>query len=273
LFDCRGKGFFVPVFHSCDKPSCPVCYERGWAVREAGNVDFRLKQASKQFGKVEHVIVALPPKYWGLSYKDLCKKCFEVLASRGVIGGAVIWHGFRYANREEALRKRVPFGWYLSPHFHVLGFVLGGYKCRGCPKCVKGCGGFVDRNYRLNEIDGCYVKVKGERKTVFGTAWYQLHHSSIDTSRKRFHVVIWFGVCSYRRMKLSAELKAEYDEKHRKKCPICGSALVRHEYCGRDSRVIALFRMRRGARESVKGFFDEASDWSEVAERGSDSYG
>ena len=124
----------------------------------------------------------------------------------------------------------------------------------------------------MNEVDGCYVKVKGKRKSVWGTAFYQLHHSTIRTNKKRFRVVSWFGVVSYRRLKVSKELRAEYDEKHRKKCPICGSALVRHEYCGRDSNVIALFRKRRGARETVEGFFDKASDWVEVGERGSGSY-
>lgn len=268
LVNCSGKGYFRPVFHSCDKPSCPICYERGWAVREAGNIDFRLEQVSRQFGQPEHMIVALPPKFWALSYEDLRKKCFEVLYSRGVIGGAVIWHGFRYANAQESRISGVPFGWRWSPHFHVLGFILGGYKCRGCSTCRKGCGGFVDKNYRLNEVDGCYVKVKGKRKSIWGSAWYQCHHSTVRTDKRRFHVVTWFGVASYRRLKISKELRAEYDEKHKKKCPICGSELARHEYCGRDSSIIALFRKRRGARETVAGFFDKASDWVEVGERG-----
>jgi hypothetical protein len=274
LVDCRGKGYFKPVFHSCDKPSCPRCYEHGWAIREAGNVDFRLEQASKRFGQVEHIIVCLPSKYWGLTEQGLRSRCMDALYSRGIIGGALIFHGFRYNSWEEARSKGQLMGWYWSPHFHILGFILGGYgKCRHCKgKCHKGCGGFVVKNYRLNEADGCYVKVKGKRKTIFGTAWYQLHHSTIRTDVKRFHVVTWFGVCSYRRLKLSKELRAEYDESHRQKCPICGSDLVRHEYCGRDDGIIALFRKRRGARESVKGFYDKASDWREVAERGSGSY-
>jgi hypothetical protein len=260
LVNCQGKGYFKPVFHSCDKPSCPVCYERGWAIREARNVDFRLEQASKKFGQAEHIIVMLPPKFWGLSDEGLRVKCMDVLYSRGIVGGALIFHGFRYNLRQ---------CWYWSPHFHVLGVILGGMgKCRRCSKCRKGCGGFVDKNYRLNEADGCYVKVKGKRKTIFGTAWYQLHHATIRTDVKRFHVVTWFGVCSYRRLKLTKELRKEYDERHKQKCPICGSDLVRHEYCGHESDVIALFRKRRGARETVKGFFDRASDWVEVAKRG-----
>jgi len=269
LVDCRGKGFFRPVFHSCDKPSCSICYERGWAVREAKSIEFRLEQASKRFGLVEHIIVAIPSKYWYLSEKKLWDLCKRALESRGVIGGARIFHGARYK----------PFkGWYWSPHFHVLGFILGGYgKCRGCYKrtgkpCRRGCGGFVDRNFRQNEVDGIYVKVKGKRKSVWGTAWYQLHHSTIKKGVRRYHVVRWFGVCSYRKLKISKELRKEWDALHKPKCPICGHSLVRHEYCGRERNVIVLFGKRRGSRESVKGFYDKASEWVEQSERGSGSY-
>lgn len=269
LVDFSGKGWFKPVFHSCDKPSCPICYERGWAVREAGNIEFRLKEASKHFGLVEHIIVAVPSKLYGLSFEELYKKMYRALSVRGVVGGVVIPHGFRFG---------VHRVWHWSPHFHVLGFIYGGYgDCRGCFKhtgkpCRHGCGGFVDRNFRLQEQDSFYLKVKGKRKSVWGTAWYQLHHASIDASKKRAHVATWFGVCSYKKLKIGKELRTEYDAMHRIKCPICGSDLARHEYCGRNLDIIAFFKKRRGARESMKGFYDKASDWVEVGERGSGSY-
>lgn len=259
LVDCRGKGYFKPVFHSCDKPSCPVCYERGWAVREARNIEFRLEQASKHFGLVEHIIVGVPSKYWNLDEKKRLKIVKKALKVRGVIGGCFIPHGFRYNRMKQ---------WYWSPHYHILGFILGGYcKCRGCAKCFKGCGGFVDRNYRQNEIDGIYVKVKGKRKSVGGTAWYQLHHASFRTDKKRSHVVTWFGVCSYRKLKVSKELRKEWDRLRKSKCPICGSDLVCHEYCGKEHGIIALILKRRNLHESFKGFHDKASDWCEVGER------
>jgi len=212
-----GKVFVRKVRFSCGKPSCPVCYERFWAVREAGNIEGRLAEASKRFGLVEHIVVAVPPKFYGLSFVDLRKKAIEVLFARGVAGGAMIFHGFRYNVRQR---------WYWSPHFHVLGFILGGYgRCRGCEKCVKGCGGFVDRSYRCYETDGCIVKVLGKRKTVFGTAWYQLNHSSIKVNAKRFHVATWFGVCSYRKLKVTVE-------KHEDLCPICRHELINIRYFG-----------------------------------------
>jgi hypothetical protein len=49
------------------------------------------------------------------------------------------------------------------------------------------------------------VKVMGESKTVFGTHWYQLNHSTIRTNVRRPHVCTGFGVCSYRKLKVKAE--------------------------------------------------------------------
>lgn len=215
--DWKGKVFVRKVHHWCNKSSCPICFKSGWAVREARKIEARLEEASKRFGLVEHIIVGIPSKFWGLSFEDLRKKCLEALAVRGVVGGVLIFHGFRY---------NVQKHWYWSPHFHVLGFIRGGYgKCRGCAKCRKGCGGFVDRNYRFNEKDGIYVKVKGRRKTVFGTAWYQLNHSSIKRGVKRFHVAVWWGVCSYRKLKVKVHVKKDV-------CPICQYELVNLRYNG-----------------------------------------
>ena len=236
----KGKVYMRKVFHSCDKPSCPVCYKYGWAVREAGKIEMRLKEASKRFGQVEHIVATVPPKFYHLDYIKLRAKMRQVLAVRGIIGGVMIFHGFRYN-----LRKR----WYWSPHFHVLGFILGGYKCRSCKKIRKtgkcgienrGCDGFVNRNYRMYEKDGCIVKVLGKRKTVGGTAWYQLNHSSTHISKKRFHVAVWFGVCSYRKLKITTEYKKNV-------CPICRHDLVKHRYFGNKRDVMACYSSDRNS--------------------------
>ena len=234
----RGKVYRRTIFHSCDKPSCPVCYKYGWAVREAGKIEMRLAEASKRFGMVEHIVATVPPKYYGLSYEALRKKINQILSVRGVIGGVMIFHGFRYNLRQE---------WYWSPHFHVLGFILGGYgKCRRCKKtCFKGCGGWQDRTYRAYEKDGCVVKVLGERKTVGGTAWYQLNHSSIDVTKTRFHVATWFGVCSYRKLKLTVERKKSV-------CPICQHDLVRVMYFG-----VKVFAMNRSSPEFKRDSYED----------------
>ena len=214
----KGKVFRRIVHHFCNKPSCPVCFKSGWAVRQAGNIEGRLAEASKRFGQVEHIVATVPPKFYGLDYLSLRHKIIKVLALRGIIGGVMIFHGFRYN-----LRK----SWYWSPHFHVLGFILGGYgRCRRCKKkCFKGCGGWEDTKYRAYEKDGCIVRVLGKRKTVFGTAWYQLNHSSINVTKKRFHVAVWFGTCSYRKLKVTVEKRKEL-------CPLCQHDLIAIEYLG-----------------------------------------
>jgi hypothetical protein len=220
----KGKVFVRTYFHSCDKPSCPICFKRGWAVREAHKIEVRLAEASKRWGKIEHIVTTLPPKYYSLSRAGLRAKAIEILFARSVVGGCMIFHGFRFNLRHT---------WYWSPHFHVLGFILGGYKCRSCEKiCFKGCGGFIDRSYRCFEKDGCVVKVMDERKTVGGTAWYQLNHASYSIVGKRANVVSWFGVCSYRKLKVTVERRKTL-------CPICQHDLVKLRYFGSKAHILA----------------------------------
>ena len=229
-----GKVYVKPVFHSCDSPLCPVCFYKGWAGREAHKIEVRLAEGAKRFGLVEHIVATVPPKFYGLDYEALRAKVVQILSDRGVIGGVLIFHGARFNLRQ---------CWYWSPHFHCLGFIRGGYgKCRGCAKCVKGCGGFVDRSYRCFEKDSCVVKVLAKRKTVGGTAWYQLNHSTVKVGAKRFHVATWFGVCSYRKLKVMVTDKKSV-------CPICGSDLVKLLYFGDK-------RFDLGKRE----FYDDAFD-------------
>ena len=279
LVNFSGLADVHPIFYSCDKPSCPVCYERGWAVREADNINFRFEESVKRldrvaFGDVEHIIVSVDPDDYGLSENKLNVKILKGLKSRGVVGGCIIPHHARYE------RGR---GWYLGIHKHVLGFIRGGFrKCRGCSHVnekgsrffCKGCDGFYGVSKKCWESDRLIVEVKGKRKSVFGTAWYQLHHSTFDTSKKRACVVKWFGVCSYRRMKIPKEARKEYNEKRKPKCRICGLPVKVHDYIGRDLNVLAWFKKRRGAREKVEPVFLPACDFVERPERwGSGGYG
>ena len=225
-----GHVYVKKVFHSCDKPTCPVCFKRGWAVREAGNIESRIKEAEKRFGLAEHIVVSVPQKDYGLSFEALRLKIVKVLAARGVLGGVLIFHAFRYHRSDETYLGETAH-WYWSPHFHVLGFVDGGYSdCRHCSKttleCLT-CSGFDGRTRRCFEKDGYIVKVLGKRKTVFGTAWYQLNHASVKPGVERFHAATWFGTCSYRRLKLK-----KGDRIKRDVCPICGSDLLRVRYVG-----------------------------------------
>jgi hypothetical protein len=231
--DCSGKGFFRVVLNSCHRPACPICYE-SWGGREAHKIEGRLVEASKQYGVVEHIIASVPPERYYLSF-DACRKyILKALLARSVVGGAMIYHHFRW-------NKGGKF-WYSSPHFHVLGFVQGGYaRCRACmdKRCLGRnkeflkCDDFEARTRRCFATDGVIVKIaedgygeKSERRSVFDTAQYQLSHASIRTDSVRAHAVFWFGVVSYRRFKFKVE-------KRRILCPICSNELVRVRYVGK----------------------------------------
>lgn len=207
----------------CHKSSCPVCFIRGWSVRGARSIEGRLNEGVKRgLGKVEHVIVSVAVADRDLSESVLRKKCRNVLIGRGVVGACMIFHGYRRDKERGVLR------W--SPHYHVLGFILGGYaRCRGCKRkwdCLKGCGGFDDRAWLAFQKDGYFVKVLAERETVFGTAFYQLNHATIRIGIKRFHCVTYFGVCGNRKYK-SEKSRAE------SVCPACGDEMVRSAYVGK----------------------------------------
>jgi hypothetical protein len=182
--------------------------------------------------------------------------------SRG-FGGSMIFHAFRYRNRRVSWESGLRVGWYWNPHFHVLGFVGGeGYgKCRRCKggDCYA-CNGFEGVTRSENKKDGWLVKVLEKRKTVGGTAWYQLNHASIRRSgSKKSHAATWFGVGSYRKLKLING--KDVGIKH--KCPICGGDLVRVRYLGVFSEVSI---SRRG---EIVNMFDEngKSLWEVVSER------
>ena len=230
----EGIVYVKKVHASCDKPTCPICYKSGWAVREADRIAQRIKGASKRFGVAEHIIASVPKSDYGLDFEKLRLKVVKILNARGIVGGVLIFHGFRYRSYDVFNNDiRNMRGWYWSPHFHCIGFILEGYaQCRRCPKfenksiyTCAGCSGFEARTRRLFEKDGYIVKVKGERKTIMGTAWYQLNHSSVKVGVARFHVATWFGNCSYRKLKV-------FIEKRKELCPICQHELVTLRYTG-----------------------------------------
>jgi len=219
--DCTDKGLFRVVHYHCGKPQCPLCYEV-WCAKQAFLIEARLLEASKRFGLVEHWSASVPFKLWDADPDVVRKYILKALEARGIIGGCLIDHFFRYDNCK---------GWYQSPHKHVLGFLLGGYgRCRNCKdvKCIGKnkeyllCDGYEALTRRCFESDGVIVKVaedkfgvKSERISVFETARYLLSHASIRTDVKRPHAYTWFGVCSYRKLKVTVE-------KRKLLCAICG---------------------------------------------------
>jgi hypothetical protein len=251
------------VYHSCDKPTCPKCFKYGWAVRQATRMEKRLKEASTRFGLVEHIVVSVPQKEYAFSLEALRKRAVKILANRGIIGGSMIFHAFRYRNERVARKTGLPIGWYWNPHFHVLGFVGGeGYgKCRRCKGAdCYACNGFEGVTRSENKKDEWIVKVLDKRKSVGGTAWYQLNHASIRCSdSKNSHAATWFGVCSYRKLKLING--KDVGIKH--ECPICGGDLVRVRYLGDFSEVSV------SRRREILNMFDADGEplWEVVTER------
>jgi hypothetical protein len=220
--DCSGKVVVVHNHLWCHKSSCPVCFIRGWSLREARSIAGRFIEAEKRgLGKVEHIVCSVAIAERNNYEWVLRERSRRILAERGVVGGCMIFHGYREAKDSSKLE------W--SPHFHILGIIGGGYKCRDCNRkgnCLKGCGGFDDVSYQAFLKDRYYVKVLPERKTVLGTAWYQLHHATIRLGIKRFQAVTWFGVCSCRKFK-GESVEAE------NVCPACGDEMVKSHYVGK----------------------------------------
>lgn len=216
------------VHNSCNRPSCPVCYV-SWVMRTARKMAFILGEASKQFGRVEHLSCSVPVKDYGLSYKESRSKAIKVLKSRGVIGGSLIFHGARF-NRIK--------GWHFSPHWHSLAFLLDGYKCRCCDhknNCVKGCGGLDDVNWQKYQVDKWYVKILSpfsKSRNVRKTASYELGHCTVRVDSRHSRVVSYFGVVSYRKFKISDEVRAKWKTDNVERCWICGYELKRGEYVG-----------------------------------------
>jgi len=86
----------------------------------------------------------------------------------------------------------------------------------------------VTENYKKT---GMVVRNHGIRKTVFGTALYQLTHAGY---RKHFHTLNWFG-----NMGASSKWFQDYafDEPLTpvsRKCPICGQPFVKMVWIGQN---------------------------------------
>jgi hypothetical protein len=158
----------------------------------------------------------------GLPESVLRLKCREALVDRGVTGGCMIFHGFRID------RVRGVLAW--KPHYHTLAFIEGGFdRCRICVHERGDCGscsGLKGREVRGFAKDGYLVKVHDERKTVFGTAHYQLNHATVRVGIKRFQSVTWFGSCGYRKFG-SVKVKSG------NKCPACEDEMVRSIFMGK----------------------------------------
>lgn len=213
----KGKDIWHNTVLNCHRPSCSRCGKYGWAVREANNIDSRFRTASDVLGlpyaDVEHLQASVPESDYDLPYMDMSGKAILALKASHVYGGNIIFHGFRKDKKNREL--------YPSYHFHSLGYIRGGYKCRDCDhlKCSSkmriycdapagSCDGFEQVTRKAHVNDGWIVSlaknengVAEERNSLFGTSWYQLEHSSLEVGVRRFQIVKWFGAVNNCKLK------------------------------------------------------------------------
>jgi hypothetical protein len=267
----HNKVFVRKVHFNCGKPLCPVCYRGDWAVREAHKVVARLeatsrllKVSSPESSEVEHVVVSISPKDYGISdEKVLRMKAKKALEELGFLGGGSLFHGSRHRRYEQIRNGFRQIGTDWSPHYHYLGFLQGGYKCRDCNhknKCVAGCGKFDDRRWQYYLKTGIYVKVLPKRKSVYHTAWYQLNHASIRQGSKRSVVMVWMGISGYRKVKVKVQ-------KPKAICPVCHYELKKSRYHGK--KYFATDRLSSGyVRDSMEDLEEDGLVvWSEIPKR------
>lgn len=84
--DYTGKVDVKRRWVHCNKPSCPVCFKKGWAVREAKRAERRLLHAyAKGFGLPEHIIVDVGR--YDEDFKVVRKVALKAMLERGIVGG------------------------------------------------------------------------------------------------------------------------------------------------------------------------------------------
>ena len=275
VHEAAGKsGVFTRKVHfSCGKPSCPICCRTGWATREARKMEARLGRASERLGlDVEHISISINPRDYGVGdEKVLRAMALKACEELGIVGGSLVFHGSRHRRFERIKGSGFrQFGTDWSPHYHDLAFVKGGYTCRDCGRksnCLAGCGGFDDRRWRYYQKTGIYVKVMYQkRRSVFNTAWYELHHSSIKRDAKRAHVGTWHGVCSYRKMGKVKVVKSAGE------CPVCKRLLENGVYTGKKNFVLNRYSPDY-ERDSMQDLVENGLQvWYVVPKRSRESY-
>lgn len=196
--DMVGKVFVRRYQRTCMRAECPKCYE-SWAGKEGGKIQHRLRMAPKKRRPIHLIVSPAIEDICRLSFEELRRKAYVISKKSGFLGGSCIFHPFR----EDELTKR----WYFSPHFHMMGY------------------GWIQGTKEGYERHGWVVKNAGIRKTVSGTALYQLSHAGIH---KHYHTVTWFGSLAYNKLRIPGQAP------EKECCPICGQVLRPLWYFGAD---------------------------------------
>jgi hypothetical protein len=246
-----GRDFYHNRITNCHTYRCHICWKYGWCVHRALSIDSRFLTAEKVLGlpisSVDHLSASMPKELYDKPYDVMCQACWSALRRRGILGCATIIHPFR-----KDLKRR---DLYRSFHHHVLGYIKGGYRCRSCDKNVNGvcldlsCDGFEALTRRCYGDDGWIVTlarnengVVEQRKSVFGTAWYQCEHSGFKVGVKNFQIVEWWGNVAKR--KFQTVMRSDGP-----RCAVCKS-VMKQSFLPDGVKVVA----NRGERGFLKNF-------------------
>jgi hypothetical protein len=225
----EGTWHWIAHRTDCARFECPTC--RGWSVREADVIRSRVLAGAALGGwKPAHFVVSPPPEEYDLTktvqgFRSLRSHAYCVARSRGVRGGALIYHPVRF----ESPRWGGNGCAHPGPHFHVLG------------------DGWLDRAavVRGHVRDGWVVKGLGVRSSVRETALYLLSHAGKavpvepewtvgvrgnpaleEPTRRRstLETVTWFGSLSYNKFRgAKRPSQGRY-------CPECGETVPLTEW-------------------------------------------
>jgi hypothetical protein len=207
--DYTGKVYIKRYKRNCGRAECPVDFET-WASKEAHRATRRLEafQKTVRGGRSSPIHVIVSPSQGDidtLDYKALRERAYKVMKRIGVFAGIVLIHPFRRN------RGRKGNSWYLSPHFHVLGF------------------GWVSHVGESYQETGYIVKNLGVRQSVYATLQYQLSHAGVymkaEGEKGKKATITWFGSLSYNQFHYE-------DEPTKQVCPICEQSLHVVEWQG-----------------------------------------
>ncbi len=180
---------------TCKIAFCPKCYE-SWINRQANRSTRRFIKflENKQY-YFRHIVLSPPQEQAkAMSYIELKKWFASALKVANIKTAAVIFHPFRFQDRE----KVQP---YVSPHFHLLVY------------------GKVTNTTEFYNKTNWLIKNKGDMKTevdIFNCVRYLLSHAGV---KKKTHAVRYLGDISYRKLKVEKE-----PQNHN--CPHCDRPLM-----------------------------------------------
>ena len=184
-----GKVYIKSFQKSCYRAACEVCYKK-WMARDSNKATRRIEKYEKKSPEsAKHIIVSPPSWIHHKPVRELRKEAYKILKKVGAIGGALIYHPFRYDKDSKS--------WYFSPHFHIVGF------------------GWISNVSEMYHKDGWIVKNKGLRDSTFAMFYYQLSHAGV---KHGYHTITWFGDLSYSKLKVE-------DDPNSDQCPLCSAKL------------------------------------------------